>query len=143
MENISDVTKFVIENLTPCTIAELPNASTNSRIIREMGEISRIHAGSVLANEQNITLKYDSTTKQKSHFNSDASTNSRIIREMGEISRIHAGSVLANEQNITLKYDSTTKQKSHFNSVQLSSKYQTFTLAIDMMPSGTSDRFLR
>ena len=68
VENMSTVIKSVLHRLAKKDVHSLPDTKTYTRIVREMGALSRMHVQEVLSNEENTTLKYDGTSKKKTHY---------------------------------------------------------------------------
>lgn len=68
VENIPHVIVSVLSNLTKKTVGPLPDPTTCSRIAREMKELSKFQISEVLEGAEHTTVKYDGTSKQKTHY---------------------------------------------------------------------------
>ena len=67
VENTSPLIKYIVEKMDQ-KVGKLPNASTCSRMVPEMRELSRMQLGHELLTAADTTVKYDGTSKKRRHF---------------------------------------------------------------------------
>ena len=68
VDNIPVIIQSVVTNLTKKTVGPLPDPTTCSRIAREMKELSKYQINEELSSAKNTTVKYDGTSKKKTHY---------------------------------------------------------------------------
>lgn len=68
LENIRKVVTFAIEKLANKTLSDFPSVSSCGNIVREMDCISKMQVSDELKDKKDTTVKFDGTTKAKTHW---------------------------------------------------------------------------